>query len=168
MFQTKTCPNCGNGVRDEAVFCLDCGKRIDGKSESPQDVGNITDRIDTIEAHGTAPEREEFDDGFGAETDASAFFKVVEGVDKGRQILLSDKKVRIGRLKRNDAFALEDPFVSREHLVISWQRGKFFLESLSDTNGTFVNGARITDHVLAHGDVVEIGYTVMTFHVKAG
>ena len=43
------------------------------------------------------------------------------------------------------------------HLVAS-------IRDLGSTNGTFVNGERITSQRLADGDLVNVGRTALTFH----
>lgn len=44
--------------------------------------------------------------------------------------------------------------VSREHAVVSWEGGEFWIRDLGSTNGTFVNGARVERHRLGHGDTL--------------
>src|SRR4051794_34323639 len=58
---------------------------------------------------------------------------------------------------------LIDQEVSRRHAAIRSANGSFAIEDLGSTNGTFVNGDRITGvRVLAHGDTVRLGNTVWT------
>lgn len=49
------------------------------------------------------------------------------------------------------------PGVSREHAVIVTVGNDDILEDLNSTNGTLVNGNKITRHILQHDDVIEIG-----------
>jgi hypothetical protein len=56
-----------------------------------------------------------------------------------------------------------DPTVSNEHCRISPERGFFMLHDLDSTNGTFVNGQRINQHVLQDGDIVKVGETNLEF-----
>jgi pSer/pThr/pTyr-binding forkhead associated (FHA) protein len=42
--------------------------------------------------------------------------------------------------------------------------GSVLVSDLQSTNGTLLNGARITTAALADGDEVRIGETVLTFH----
>ncbi|MCA9172942.1 MAG: FHA domain-containing protein [Planctomycetales bacterium] len=46
--------------------------------------------------------------------------------------------------------------VSREHAVLSWEDGQFWLRDLGSTNGTFRNGTRIEREAVQHGDVLRI------------
>lgn len=166
MFETKVCPFCGNQVRQEAVFCLDCGKRVDGHTEQLGEAIEDTNKIETAFTSKPLVFDDLFNDDLMVETDAAAFFKVVEGVDKGLEIPLKGR-VYIGRIKRGEGVALSDPFVSRQHLIVNKIGEDYILENLSKTNGTAVNGRRVVnEHTLVPGDLVEIGYTVMSFRLK--
>mmetsp|Transcript_33778 Transcript_33778/g.52585 ORF Transcript_33778/g.52585 Transcript_33778/m.52585 type:complete len:365 (-) Transcript_33778:932-2026(-) len=52
-----------------------------------------------------------------------------------------DKEIRIGRSRRNDVVLLRDPEVSKKHCKL-WRdsRGDVYIEDLSSTNGTKLNG----------------------------
>jgi ABC-type multidrug transport system ATPase subunit len=67
----------------------------------------------------------------------------------------NDPQITIGR--EGSEIVLENPQVSRNHAVIDRANGKHVLRDLGSTNGTFVNGQRITQHTLARGDVIQIG-----------
>jgi predicted component of type VI protein secretion system len=63
---------------------------------------------------------------------------------------------------------LMDPEVSRRHAEIRDQSGRLAIQDLGSTNGTFVNGARITvATVLADGDTVRLGNTVWSIRGAA-
>src|SRR3954451_13948726 len=63
---------------------------------------------------------------------------------------------------------LMDPEVSRRHATIRDQRGSLGIEDLGSTNGTFVNGSRITAvTVLSDGDEVRLGNTVWSIRGAA-
>jgi FHA domain len=61
----------------------------------------------------------------------------------------------IGRSKHG-GLSIRDPNVSRQHAVIELCEGRYFLVDLGSTNGTFVNGERITRVPIGDGDVVRI------------
>jgi pSer/pThr/pTyr-binding forkhead associated (FHA) protein len=56
--------------------------------------------------------------------------------------------------------------VSREHAFIEGRDGRFILEDLKSTNGTFINGEFVDVRVLNHGDKIRIGNTVLQFIVE--
>jgi hypothetical protein len=68
--------------------------------------------------------------------------------------------VTLGRDITND-ITINDPEVSRHHLRLTRGAGGFTLEDLGSTNGTFVNGQRLTGaRPLRTGDMVGLGETV--------
>jgi pSer/pThr/pTyr-binding forkhead associated (FHA) protein len=68
----------------------------------------------------------------------------------------------IGRLPDN-AVVIDNPAVSSRHARVVREGESFVLEDLKSTNGTFVNGTRITRHTLQDGDVVLIGKHAVVF-----
>jgi pSer/pThr/pTyr-binding forkhead associated (FHA) protein len=78
----------------------------------------------------------------------------------GREIVVEDSVV-LGRSSQADV-VLEDPYASEFHLRVTSKDGKLVLSDLGSTNGTYVNGRRVTVPVdLARGDAVQVGKTVM-------
>jgi ubiquitin-protein ligase len=72
------------------------------------------------------------------------------------QIALGAGLTTIGRNPDNIVQVL-DPSVSGNHAQILYADGHFSLKDLQSTNGTSVNGARITEVILNHGDKVSFG-----------
>ena len=67
---------------------------------------------------------------------------------------------RIGRSADNTVRLEDDDFVSSRHAVLEPRPDGLWVEDAGSTNGTFVNGARVTTARLLHaGDVVRIGQT---------
>ncbi|MGY1811210.1 FhaA domain-containing protein [Blastococcus sp. SYSU D00820] len=58
---------------------------------------------------------------------------------------------------------LPDTGVSRKHVDVVLDGGQAVCEDLGSTNGTLVNGRRITRQVLADGDVIRIGHSVLVY-----
>ncbi len=58
----------------------------------------------------------------------------------------------------NNGIVLDDPFASAEHAVLTFRGRSWFVEDLSSTNGTFVNGIPV-DGVgpLGFGDEIQVG-----------
>jgi predicted component of type VI protein secretion system len=84
---------------------------------------------------------------------------------EGREQTLSDGST-IGR--EGCDVNLMDPEVSRRHAAIRDQGGSLAIEDLGSTNGTFVNGSRITAAtVLSDGDEVRLGNTVWSIRGAA-
>ncbi len=58
---------------------------------------------------------------------------------------------------------LPDTGVSRKHVDVVLDNGTAIAEDLGSTNGTLVNGRRITRQPLADGDVIRIGHSVLVY-----
>ncbi len=68
--------------------------------------------------------------------------------------------VTLGRDITND-IVINDPEVSRHHMRLTRGAGGFTVEDLGSTNGTFINGQRLTGaRPLRPGDMVGLGETV--------
>ncbi|SFP68226.1 FHA domain-containing protein [Geodermatophilus dictyosporus] len=68
----------------------------------------------------------------------------------------------IGRGTEAD-IRLPDTGVSRKHVDVVLDSGTAFAEDLGSTNGTLVNGRKITRQALADGDVIRIGHSVLVY-----
>jgi pSer/pThr/pTyr-binding forkhead associated (FHA) protein len=92
---------------------------------------------------------------------------VIEGPDKGHVFPLDGQApVEVGR-GRQAGVRLADLHVSRDHCRIETQAGGPVLIDGGSTAGTFVNGRRVTEHVLQPGDVVRVGTTELRFQEDA-
>lgn len=63
---------------------------------------------------------------------------------------------------------LDDSGASRHHARIIWNGKAAGLEDLKSTNGTVLNGNRITSSPLEHGDVIQIGSARLVFRILPG
>src|SRR3954447_2895275 len=66
-----------------------------------------------------------------------------DGIEIGRRHVVGLAGVRIGRLPPSDLI-LADSQVSRSHCTVIPRDGKLVVTDLKSTNGTFVDGARVT------------------------
>jgi ABC-type multidrug transport system ATPase subunit len=82
------------------------------------------------------------------------------------QLNLSNRNnLTIGRDAQND-IAIDHPTVSRYHARISRQDGTFAIADLNSSNGTFVNGKRVSgSQSLRPEDTIRIGPTRFVFNV---
>jgi hypothetical protein len=89
---------------------------------------------------------------------------VVDGPNTGREFDLSGATV-VGR-DQSAGLVIDDAEASRRHASLSVEGTTVTVEDLGSTNGTFVNGARISgSKELANGDKVRIGTTVFELRV---
>lgn len=87
---------------------------------------------------------------------------VVVGSDtqRGLDFTVRDSMV-LGRSAESD-MVLDDPYASEFHLRLSSKDERLVLTDLGSTNGTYVNGRRVTSPVdLSRGDSVQVGKTIM-------
>jgi hypothetical protein len=68
---------------------------------------------------------------------------------------IEEKRLVIGRAEGVD-IRLEDAAVSKQHASIEVMGVDHILLDLESSNGTFVNGTRVTRHLLRHGDAIDI------------
>lgn len=87
----------------------------------------------------------------------------INGPCMGMSFNLGGDNVTIGR-ELNNAIALAtDSAVSRHHAHIAMEQGAHVLYDDNSSNGTFVNGARITRQVLSKGDLVQFGSSQLRY-----
>ena len=66
------------------------------------------------------------------------------------------ESISIGRRHGND-IQLNDLTVSGRHCLITNLGDNIFVDDLGSTNGTLLNGTRVTKSVLSHGDIIQTG-----------
>ena len=82
----------------------------------------------------------------------------------GDEVRVNSAPVTVGRSAENDVALDDDEFASARHARLEPRRDGVWLEDAGSTNGTFVNGTRLTrPHRLTPGDVVRIGETDLKF-----
>jgi two-component system, NtrC family, nitrogen regulation response regulator GlnG len=89
---------------------------------------------------------------------APSLLEVVEGEDRGAQLVIERGAYVIGQSRTCD-LALEDGQVSRRHAEIRVEAQGLLLRDLGSKNGTFVHGTRITEAWLQAGSIIRIGGT---------
>lgn len=88
-------------------------------------------------------------------------FVMRSGPTPGATFSLEGDQLIIGR-DSSSAVAINDAEVSRKHARLNFQGGKYVIEDLGSTNGTFVNGQRLASPaVLKSGDVVSLGEQIV-------
>ena len=96
--------------------------------------------------------------------DAVAHLIIGRGPNPNQEYTLTQAQTTIGRGATND-LVLPDPEVSRRHAQIVRDADGYSIEDWGSTNGTFVNGQRITARTpLEDGDEIDLGESIsMTF-----
>ena len=85
-------------------------------------------------------------------------------LETGDVVTLDSHPLTVGRGLTNDVSLAVDEYASTRHARFEPRRDGVFVEDIGSTNGTFVNGIRVTrERKLAPGDVVRIGETDLRF-----
>jgi len=145
------CTHCGHSNPAAANFCGNCGRpltvpdattgalRLDeGTEEAGADAA--------VEAAAVVRELEV----------GTALLIGVRGPNQGARFLLDRDVVTVGRHPDSDIF-LDDITVSRRHAEFRRDAGRFWVHDVGSLNGTYVDGQRADDRMLATGDEVQIG-----------
>lgn len=75
---------------------------------------------------------------------------------QGEKVPVAKDRFVIGRGKQSSDLTLKDPNVSRQHAMIEYQNGVYFMVDMGSTNGVEYNGQRIARKQIAEGDVFRI------------
>lgn len=85
------------------------------------------------------------------------------GLEKGDIFGVAGGEIVIGRSSDSDVL-VADTFISSRHARIYLMKEQYWLEDLSSTNGTFLNGVQIDKPtVLAEGDRIQVGDVIFQF-----
>ena len=189
-----TCERCKASNLDGGQYCDECGAPLRpnlGTNAGPNASGITRLRVEPGQngSHSPAelPQPEMADGKAGAALNLSssgaggnkphARLVIERGKSVGKQFLLSSAESNIGRWDADGGvfpdvdLDSDDPEakVSRRHARITLSDGKYQLEDLGSTNGTFINrGKRLspgTRQPLNDGDEIIVGKTFLRFQV---
>ncbi len=96
------------------------------------------------------------------ERDADFALNFSAGEHQGREVPLTAERTTLGR-RPDNAIPLVDVKVSGVHLEIVKEGDGFVLRDLGSTNGTFLDGRKVTEVALSHGDRVKFGENEFSF-----
>jgi hypothetical protein len=77
-------------------------------------------------------------------------------VYQGERFPVTKDRFVIGRGKQSSDLTLKDPNVSRQHAMIEFQNGVYFMVDMGSTNGIEFNGQRIARKQITEGDIFRI------------
>ncbi|MCX6929006.1 MAG: FHA domain-containing protein [Verrucomicrobia bacterium] len=78
----------------------------------------------------------------------------------GRTQELKVEKTTIGRVEDN-TFQIAEPSVSSHHCEIVLRGNEVVVRDLNSTNGTFINGEKVTESVMKTGQILRLGQIEM-------
>ncbi|HEX5450645.1 MAG TPA: FHA domain-containing protein [Gaiellaceae bacterium] len=85
-------------------------------------------------------------------------------LEEGKVLTLDAHPLHVGRAAGNDVSLEDDEYASTRHARIEPRHDGVWVDDIGSTNGTFVNGIRVTrPRRLAPGDVIRVGETDLRF-----
>ena len=83
----------------------------------------------------------------------------------GSRVLIGSRVITIGRLQ-DSTICIDDPSISRNQAEVLLREKGYLLSDLGSTNGTLVNGHRISQHLLVDHDQIEFGSYKIRFEAS--
>ncbi len=91
-----------------------------------------------------------------------AWLRILSGHGEGATFDLGQRTFTLGRSPGN-LVQVVAPDISRRHCQFRWDGSRYTIQDLNSENGVLVNGLRVGEQVLADGDRIAIGETVLQF-----
>jgi len=77
---------------------------------------------------------------------------------------IQSPRLTVGRDAMN-MWVINHPTVSKQHFKLTFRNSVYTLEDLGSTNGTFINGFKLNQTIISHGDCIQIGDITLTIHL---
>jgi len=74
----------------------------------------------------------------------------------GQRCPVTKDRFIIGRGKQSSDLTIKDPNVSRQHAMVEYLNGQYYMVDMGSTNGVEYNGQRIARKAIAEGDLFRI------------
>jgi pSer/pThr/pTyr-binding forkhead associated (FHA) protein len=74
----------------------------------------------------------------------------------GQRYVVNKDRFIIGRGKQSSDLTIKDPNVSRQHAMVEFLNGQYYMVDMGSTNGVEYNGQRIARKAIAEGDLFRI------------
>lgn len=148
--------------------------KTDDEADSDDNTDEITDSAETGEDDADNAAEDNADIAENAEEDEAAPPEPEKTAPKARvsftgqnnsdvKFVEFSKSATIGRRNTNDLI-ISDKAVSGNHCDLTFVDGKVYIEDMNSTNGTFIDGERISRKELKNGDIIILGK--MSFKVN--
>lgn len=163
------CQFCG-AVKDAGGNC-DCTiGTAPGAVSAPSPVASpFDDPMQTVHSHPaqqSQPTQNIGNEPMAVPAGQGAKLVAITGPYSGQIFILGNNEIQIGREASKDIGMPTDNTVSRNHAKIVFESAGYVIYDAGSTNGTYVNNARIMQHNLTNGDVVQVGSTKFRFEVS--
>jgi hypothetical protein len=75
---------------------------------------------------------------------------------QGERFPVNKERFIIGRGKQSSDLTIKDPNVSRQHAMVEYLNGQFYIVDMGSTNGVEYNGQRVQRRVINDGDTFRV------------
>lgn len=80
----------------------------------------------------------------------------LSAVYAGQKYTVNKDRFIIGRGKQSSDLTIKDPNVSRQHAMVEFANGQYYMVDMGSTNGVEFNGQRVTRKAINEGDLFKI------------
>jgi pSer/pThr/pTyr-binding forkhead associated (FHA) protein len=94
--------------------------------------------------------------GGGAQRNAAASSGTLSIHYQGEVFSVTKDRFIIGRGKQTSDLTIKDPNVSRQHAMIEFSNGQYYIVDMGSTNGVEFNGQRVQRRVIGEGDIFKV------------
>jgi hypothetical protein len=84
--------------------------------------------------------------------------------DNSGSYQIASPRLSVGRDNSSD-WVIPHPTVSRRHFELSFKDYIYTIKDLGSSNGLLVNGQQVKEIELRHGDLIQAGDLILTFHI---
>ncbi len=165
------CPHCNNSFEATAagkagIVCPSCKETVppDAAPGAVQAQGNTILLKEGSSLEGTTWIERPDDVEFKLPYKQKVYLDIIDGTKKGTVFEFLSGRVVIGRTDGD--LIIDDINISKKHAVVeTWSRDTYFIRDLASTNGTYINGQRVTSTKIKNGDIITVGNTKLKFRV---
>ncbi|MFZ9628604.1 MAG: FHA domain-containing protein [Ilumatobacteraceae bacterium] len=154
------CNQCGHRNPPESSFCSSCGAVLDRLDDHTVVIGKVDPLLDAAGPDDDVVVR------LGDLPNGVGSLVMRNGATAGTALSLATGLTRLGRHPDSE-IQLDDITVSRRHAEIEHTARGYVVRDAGSLNGTYVNGRRVEEEVLVHGDEVQVGKFRLIFFSKA-
>jgi pSer/pThr/pTyr-binding forkhead associated (FHA) protein len=74
----------------------------------------------------------------------------------GQRFPVTKERFIIGRGRQTSDLTIKDPNVSRQHAMIEFLNGQYYMVDMGSTNGVEYSGTRVQRQIVQEGDVFRV------------
>lgn len=154
------CNQCGHRNPPDSGFCSSCGAVLDRSDDHTVTIGRVDPLQDAPGPGDDIVVR------LGDLPRDIGSLVLRNGDLAGTALTLTQGVTRLGRHPDSEIL-LDDITVSRRHAEIERAANGYLVRDAGSLNGTYVNGHRVDEVLLLHGDELQVGKFRLIFFSKA-